>query len=90
LYGAPVVPSLWPDTHAIEEAVKAATELSLQTDYSWLGHAGHEVFKFELDPIGLASGVLGAIFVVLMGLYLARENNMAEASKQLPSAKAAH
>src|SRR5262245_36008251 len=61
LYGTPVVPSLWPDTQAIEEAVKTATELSLQADYSWLGRNGHEVFKFELDPIGLASGVLGAI-----------------------------
>jgi YjbE family integral membrane protein len=90
LYGAPVVPSLWPDAQAIEEAVKTATEISLQADYSWLGRAGHEVFKFAMDPIGLASGVLGAILVVLMGLYLVRANDVAEASKPTPAAKAAH
>lgn len=89
LYGLPVVPSLWPDTQAIEEGLTTATGLSLQADYSWLGRTGHEVFQFELDPIGLASGVLGAIFVVLMGWYLVRANDAAEA-KAAGAAKAAH
>jgi YjbE family integral membrane protein len=89
LYGAPVVPSLWPDAQEIEAAVKTATEFSLQADFSWLGRAGHEVLKFELDPIGLASGVLGAIFVVVMGLFLVRTNDMSEASKPA-AAKAIH
>jgi YjbE family integral membrane protein len=89
LYGLPVVPSLWPDAPAIEEGLKTATELSLQADYSWLGRASHEVFKFELDPIGMACGVLGAIFVLLMGWYLVRANDAAEA-KATAAAKAAH
>jgi YjbE family integral membrane protein len=89
LYGVPVVPSLWPDTQAIEEGVKGATELSLRADYSWLGHTGQQVFQFELDPIGLACGVLGAVFVLVMGLYLVRANNKA-ASKLAPPAKAIH
>jgi hypothetical protein len=89
LYGLPIVPSLWPDAQAIDEGLKTATELSLQADYSWLGRTGHEVFQFELDPIGLACGVLGAIFVVLMGRYLVRANDDAEA-KAAGAAKAAH
>ena len=89
LYGLPVVPSLWPDAQAIDEGLKTATELSLQADYSWLGRTGHEVFQFDLDPIGLTCGVLGAIFVVLMGRYLVRANDAAEA-KAAGAAKAAH
>jgi YjbE family integral membrane protein len=89
LYGVSIVPSLWPDAQVVEEALKGATELSLQADYSWLGRAGHEVFKFELDPIGLASGVLGAIFVLLTGWYLVRANDVADA-KAAASAKTAH
>jgi YjbE family integral membrane protein len=90
LYGVPVVPSLWPDTQAIDDGLKAATEFSLQADYSWLGRTAQEVFRFELDPIGLACGVLGAIFVLLMGMYLVRANGKAEASKPVPSAEVAH
>jgi len=89
LYGLPVVPSLWPDAQATDEGLKTATELSLQADYSWLGRTGHEVFQFDLDPIGLTCGVLGAIFVVLMGRYLVRTNDDAEA-KATAAAKAAH
>jgi YjbE family integral membrane protein len=84
LYGVPVVPSLWPDTQAIEEGLKASTEFSLQADYSWLGRTGQEMFRFELDPVGLACCVLGAMFVLLMGLYLVRANDVAE-SKPAPS-----
>jgi YjbE family integral membrane protein len=87
LYGAPIAPSLWPDTQAIEEGIKTATELSARVDYSWLGHTGQEALRFELDPVGLACGALGALFVVLMGLYLVRANNAAE-SKLVPSSKA--
>jgi hypothetical protein len=86
IYGIPVVPSLWPDAQAISEGLSAATKLALETDYSWMGSAGRLMFEFELDPIGLACGILGAIFVVLMGLYLVHANSAAE-SKPAPSAK---
>jgi len=92
MYGVPVTPSLWPDAQAISDALSAATKFSLEGDYSWLGSAGRVMYELELDPVGLACGILGAIFVVLMGLYLARANSAAEAngatkSKPVPSAK---
>jgi YjbE family integral membrane protein len=85
-YGIPVVPSLWPDAQAISEALAAATKFALQADYSWLGSAGRLMFDVELDPIGVACGIVGAIFVVVMGLYLVYSNSAAE-SKPAPSAK---
>ncbi|HLK82734.1 MAG TPA: TerC family protein [Xanthobacteraceae bacterium] len=87
-YGVPVVPSLWPDAQAISEGLAAATKFSLEADYSWLGSAGRLMLDVELDPIGLACGILGAIFVVVMGLYLVHSNSAAE-SKPAPSAKSA-
>ena len=85
-YGLPVVPSLWPDAEAISDGLAGATTLTLQTDYSWLGSAGRLMFAFDLEPIGLACGILGAIFVVAMGLYLVYSNHTAD-SKPAPSAK---
>ncbi len=85
VYGVPVAPSLWPDAQAISDSLSAVTKLSLETDYAWMGSAGRLTFEYELDPIALACAILGAIFVVLMGLYL---NNAAEA-KPAPSAKSA-
>jgi YjbE family integral membrane protein len=85
-YGVPVEPGLWPDAQAISDSLATVTRLTLETDYSWMGSAGRLMFESELDPIGLACGILGAIFVVLMGLYLVRANGAAE-SKPAPSAK---
>ena len=86
LYGIPIVPSLWPDAQAVSDGLSNVTKLSLETDYSWMGSAGRLMFEFELDLVGLACGILGAIFVVLMGLYLVHSNSAAE-SKPAPSAK---
>ena len=79
MYGMPIVPSLWPDAEAISEFLSKVTTASLHTDYSWLGSAGRLVFEFEAEPIAVICGILGAIFVVLMGLYLARSSRVAEA-----------
>lgn len=79
MYGMPIVPSLWPDAEAISEFLSKVTTASLHTDYSWLGSAGRLVFEFEAEPIAVICGILGAIFVVLMGLYLARSSRAAEA-----------
>jgi len=79
MYGMPIVPSLWPDAEAISEFLSKVTTASLHTDYSWLGSAGRLVFEFEAEPIAVICGILGAIFVVLMGLYLARSTRAAEA-----------
>ena len=86
IYGMPTMPSIWPDAKATSEFVSEATKVSLETDYSWLGSAGRLMFEFEMEPIALICGILGAIFVVLMGLYLVRSNRMAE-RKPAPSGK---
>jgi YjbE family integral membrane protein len=87
LYGAPIVPSLWPDAQATEEGLRAAVKVVLEQDYAWLGRAGQFMIENDLEPIGVVCGILGAIFVPLMGLYLVRASNMTEA-KTAPSAKA--
>jgi YjbE family integral membrane protein len=86
LYGVPVTPSLWPDAQAVSGGLETVTRLSLETDYAWLGKAGRLMFEFELDPVAMICGIGGAIFVLLMGLYLVRAANMAE-SKAGHSAK---
>ena len=78
MYGMQVSPSLWPDTMAISEFLSSATNLSMETNYSWLGTIGHHALELELEPVSLVCSTLGAIFVVLMGLYLARSNRAAE------------
>ena len=88
MYGIPIAPSLWPDAQVISDSLSAATKLSLETDYSWLGSAGRLMFEFELEPVGLICGILGAIFVVLMGLYLVHSDNGAK-SKAAPSTTSA-
>jgi YjbE family integral membrane protein len=87
LYGAPVVPSLWPDAQETEEGLKAAVKSVLEHDYAWLGRAGQFMIENGLEPISVLCGVLGAIFVVLMGLYLVRAGNASEA-ETAPPAKA--
>jgi YjbE family integral membrane protein len=79
MYGMPLTPSLWPDAVAISEFLSKTTTVSLDTDYSWLGSAGKLMFEFEIEPVSLMCGILGAIFVVLMGLYLVRSNRAAQA-----------
>jgi YjbE family integral membrane protein len=79
MYGMPIEPSLWPDALAISEFLSKVTTVSLDTDYSWLGSSHHLMLEFELEPVALICGILGAIFVVLMGLHLVRSNRAAAA-----------
>jgi YjbE family integral membrane protein len=79
LYGMPIALSWWPDAVAISTYLSEATTVSLDTGYSWFGNAGHLKFEFELEPVELVCGVLGAIFVVRLGLFLARQNRVPEA-----------
>jgi YjbE family integral membrane protein len=86
LYGAAVSPSLWPDTLATEEALKEAWKLAVEHN-AWLGGAGKFMIDNDLEPVSAVCGIAGAIFVVLMGLYLVRTSNEAEA-KSAPTAGA--
>ena len=78
MYGMSVAPSLWPDAKAISDFLSEATKVSLDTSYSWAGRAGRLMFEFEMEPVAVICGILGAIFVVLMGLYLVRSNRTAQ------------
>jgi YjbE family integral membrane protein len=87
LYGVAVEPSLWPDAQATEEALRAAVKAVLEQDDAWLGRVGQFIIENDLEPVSVLCGILGAIFVVLMGLYLVRASNASE-SEVAPSAKA--
>jgi YjbE family integral membrane protein len=78
IYGMAVVPSFWPDATAIADFLSTATKLSFESDYSWLGKAGRLTLEFEVEPVAVICGILGAIFVVLMRLHLARASRVAE------------
>jgi YjbE family integral membrane protein len=71
---------LLPEDPAIEHYLSSTTMVSLDSAYNWFGSSGHSMLEFEVEPIGMICGLLGAIFVVLMGLYLARSNRTAEAA----------
>jgi YjbE family integral membrane protein len=86
MYGAAVEPSLWPDSPAIKQALRAAVKTVLENDYAWLGRAGRFLIENDLEPIGLLCAIMGAIFVVLMGLYLVRAGDTAQGGTA-PSAR---
>jgi YjbE family integral membrane protein len=81
LYGAPIVPGLWPDAQATGEILKSAARATLEHDYAWLGRAGQFMLDNDLEPVSVVCGILGAIFVVMMGAYLVRSGNTAAAEK---------
>jgi YjbE family integral membrane protein len=87
MYGAAVEPSLWPDGVAIKQALRVAVKTVLEHDYAWLGRAGRFLIENDLEPISLLCAIAGAIFVVLMGLYLVRAGDTAQAGTA-PSARA--
>ena len=70
---------LLPDDPVVAQFLSGTTMISLDTTYSFFGDAGHLMWDIEVEPIGLLCGILGAIFVVLMGLFLVRSNRVVEA-----------
>jgi YjbE family integral membrane protein len=87
MYGAAVEPSLWPDGVAIKQALRVAMKTVLEQDYAWLGRTGRFLIENDLEPISLLCAIMGAIFVVLMGLYLVRDGDTAHGGTA-PSARA--
>jgi YjbE family integral membrane protein len=79
MYGMPISLSLWPDAQAIADFLSKTATVTLETDYSWLGRTGRLMFDFEMEPVSVICGILGAIFVVVMGLYLVRSSRTLEA-----------
>src|SRR5262249_3698225 len=85
LYGVPGGASLWPDAQVTEEALRTAVKVVLEHDYAWLGRAGQFMIENDLEPISFACGILGAIFVVLMGRYLVLAGDTAKAPTAPPA-----
>jgi YjbE family integral membrane protein len=69
-YGMPIAPSFWPDAVAIADYLSHATATVVD--------AGPIHLELEFEPIGVICGILGAIFVVLMGRHLARTSRQGE------------
>jgi len=79
-YGMMITPSWWPeDPLAIAGFIASKATVTLDTAYTWHGHAGHLQLDFVLEPIELVCGVLGAMIVVGAGLYLVKANDGHEA-----------
>lgn len=81
LYGMDIAPSWWPyaNAQAIAEYISTTSTATFDTASSWMGHSGHLAWGFEVEPVELVCGLLGAILVVLTGLYLARTGRVHEA-----------
>jgi YjbE family integral membrane protein len=70
---------LLPDDPALQRYFAAATDVAMDTSYTWFGSTGHLKWDFETEPLGILCGVLGAIIVVCAGLYMRRGHGVAEA-----------
>jgi YjbE family integral membrane protein len=88
MYGVAVEPSLWPDGPAIQQGLRAAVKTVLERDYAWLGRVGRFLIDNDLEPIRLLCSIAGAIFVVVLGLYLVRTGGDPAQAGTAPSARA--
>jgi YjbE family integral membrane protein len=61
---------LLPDDPMVAQYLSGTTTVAFDTAYSWFGNANHAKWDFDFEPAEVICGVLGAIFVVCMGLYL--------------------
>jgi YjbE family integral membrane protein len=77
---------LLPDDPAVAPYVGGTTEVGLDTAYTWFGHAGHLKWVFEIGFAEVVCGVVGAIVVVGVGLYLQRsQRRMPDAEDAEPA-----
>jgi YjbE family integral membrane protein len=61
---------LLPDDPMVAQYLSGATTVAFDTTYTWFGNASHLTWDFEFEPAEVICGLLGAIFVVAMGLHL--------------------
>jgi YjbE family integral membrane protein len=74
---------LLPEDPAVAPYVAGTTEIALNTAYTWFGSSGHLKWEFEIELAQVICGILGAIIVVGVGLFLSR-------SQREPEAEPAH
>jgi YjbE family integral membrane protein len=76
--------SLLPDDPIFARFLSGTSKVDMETAYNWFGSASTSHWEFELEPIGIIFGIVGAIIVVLAGLYLRRGTTLAE-TETVPS-----
>src|SRR5207244_4409229 len=85
-YGMSIAPSWWPaNARGIVEYVEEHATATFDTAYSWFGYAGHLKFAFGLEPVEFICNVIGAIIVVVAGLYLVKTSARHQAQALAPS-----
>jgi YjbE family integral membrane protein len=70
---------LLPEDPAVAPYVAGTTQIAFDTAYTWFGRSGHLKWEFDVEIAQAICGILGAIIVVGVGLYLARSHREPEA-----------
>ena len=70
---------LLPEDPVVAAYVAGTTEIAFDTAYTWFGNSGHLKWDFEIELAQVICGILGAIIVVGVGLYLTRSQGEPEA-----------
>ncbi len=70
---------LLPDDPVVAPYLAGTTTVALDTAYTWFGNSGHLKWDFEIELAQAICGILGAIIVVGVGLYLVRSHRVPEA-----------
>ena len=70
---------LLPEDPAVAPYVAGTTQIAFDTAYTWFGKSGHLKWEFDVEIAQAICGILGAIIVVGVGLYLARSHRVPEA-----------
>src|SRR5215471_5157108 len=70
---------LLPEDPVVAPYVAGTTQIMFDTAYTWFGNSGHLKWEFDVEIAQVISGILGAIIVVGVGLYLTRSQRVPEA-----------
>jgi YjbE family integral membrane protein len=70
---------LLPEDPVVAPYVAGTTQIAFDTAYTWFGSSGHLKWEFDVEIAQALCGILGAIIVVGVGLYLVRSHRVPEA-----------
>jgi YjbE family integral membrane protein len=70
---------LLPEDPIVAPYVAGTTGVAFDTAYTWFGKSGHLKWDFEIELAQVICGILGAIIVVGVGLYLTRSQRQPDA-----------
>ncbi len=76
---------LLPEDPAVEKYISMVTKVDWEGSYNWFGSTNHFRWDFDLEPIGIVCGLVGAIIVVAAGLYLRRKSSVVVAGEPATS-----